>query len=136
MVFSAGLSKSEYGCAVAVPSKSQNIVEATYLWAAEGGKDGISARWGCVGLLLNPNSRVPAKQFCCWCELVASESCYGQLSTSRDEPVAVNSCGFLNVPWPKPTGDSTLKLDALPATATSPKIVGGCDPSVERIANG
>ena len=135
MVFSAGLNKAKFGRAIVIPCNSQNIVEeARHLWTAEGGKNGISACWGCAGLLLNPNSKVPAKQLHSWCELVANESCYGQLSSARDEPVAVNSCGFLNVPWPKPEGDSNLELDALLATATSPKIVNGCYPSVKRIA--
>ena len=60
MVFSSGLTEEQFGTAFAVPFKSEDFVEeAEHLWAAERDatnrpNGGISAAWGCVGLLENP----------------------------------------------------------------------------------
>ena len=87
MVFAPSLDETCFGQAIALQCKSQDIVqEAECLWAAESnGKGGVSASWGCVGLLPNPDSaRVLSEQCKRWNEFVrecgARRSNYGELA--------------------------------------------------------
>ena len=126
MVFSPSLDEDDYGQAIAIRCKSKDIVqEAECLWAAESnGKGGVSAPWGCVGLLPNPDAtRLPSEQCKRWSEFVKEcgerRSNYGELAKVN---AGVSEDGFLTIPWPKLANNgSTLAFDALLATATKPK---------------
>ena len=124
MVFAPSLDETCFGQAIALQCKSQDIVqEAECLWAAESnGKGGVSASWGCVGLLPNPDSaRLLSEQCKRWNEFVrecgARRSNYGKLAKIN---AGVNEDGILTIPWPKLANGSTLAFDALLATANEP----------------
>lgn len=57
------------------------------------------------------------------------------MNSAVGEEVAVDKCGFLNIPWPGSKDRSDLGLNALLATTTNPTIVGGHYPSPEKIAD-
>ena len=135
MVFCEDLSEADFGSAIVAPTRSQDLVEeARSLWAAEGGKSGISDTWGCVGLLRNRGSRLPAGQDERWRELVADERHYKQLAAAKNDSLAVDEIGLLSIPWPKLLDGSTLRFDALLATATRPTLDKGRYPSAGKIA--
>ena len=141
MVLSAGLREADLGTAIVVPFKSRNLFEeAKSLWEAEGGSGGdVSASWGCVGLLINPDTGLPPERRGRWSErwskFVDGRPGYGLLAHAGDEPGAVDSAGFLAIHWPRLVDDSPLMLDALLATATAPTLVHGTRyPSTSEVA--
>ena len=91
MVFSTSLNEREFGCAIVVPCKSQDLIEeAVRLWTAEtprgeNGKREISKKWGCVGLLENPNRRMPDSVRNDWITKVRAETTYGNLKSAAGE---------------------------------------------------
>ena len=116
--------------------------EAECLWAAEAkakpdaGK-ALSAEWGCVALLVNPNLTKSDQLRTIldgWKERVSDERCYGQLKSAVDEETVVDESGRIKIPWPESEDRSDLKIDMLLATATNPQIVGGHYPSAQRVA--
>ena len=140
MVLSPDLDESCFGHAVAIQCKSQDIVEeAKCLWAAERKKDGdcgVSASWGCVGLLLNTDSKtLPAEQPSHWRDFVNEcgerRSNYEALATAG---AGVDQEGILTIDWPKLDAGPTLPFDALLATATKPRARGSGRPSPQDIA--
>ena len=142
MVFSASLSEEQFGQAIVVPFKSKDLIsEAECLWTAErppkskpNGR--ISADWGCVALVENPDRPLPDELREAWTKRVSCEPCYGQsINSAFKERIAVDQVGFLNIPWPNSEDGSDLTINALLATATSPTIVGGSYPSAQQIAN-
>ena len=148
MVFSLDLVADPLGRAIVVPCKhrAQGIDdlshEAECLWVAERKPDAqmgsLSADWGCVALLVNPNrtdSDHVRELRARWTERVSRERCYGQLNSAVDEGVVVDESGVLRIPWPEPEDPSDLGIDVLLATATNPTIVGGHYPSPEQIAD-
>ena len=149
MVFSLGLDEEQFGRAIVVPYKQRPkdiddlILEAERLWAAErkpklGARKGLSADWGCVALLANPNctdSDDVRELRTRWTERVSREPYYGQLNSAVDEDVVVDESGFLKIPWPESEDRSDLGVDLLLATATNPTIVGGHYPSAQQIAD-
>ncbi len=146
MVFSETLAREEVklGRAIFVPCKrlvrtvEDLVEEAEILWAAErnsGASNGrISARWGCVGLAVNPAHPIPDDLRQGWGTRVSREQCYGGLNRAEDEKAIVEGSGALNIPWPKCTDGSHLEVDALLATATDPTLVDGRYPSAQEIA--
>ena len=135
MVFSPSLDEARFGQAIAIQCKSHDIVqEAECLWAAESNGDGgVSAPWGCVGLLPNPDStRLLSEQCKHWSEFVREcgerKSNYGKLAKIN---AGVKEDGFLTIPWPKLSNGSVLAFDALLATATKPT---NHDPQPSKIA--
>ena len=109
MVFSAGLREADFGTAIVIPCKSQDLVkEAECLWLAErplnSSPNGrISADWGCIALLTKPVPPIPEELRACWTNRVSRESCYGQLLNSAvGEEVVVDKSGFLNIPGRAP----------------------------------
>lgn len=126
MVFSPDLNEDRFGHAVAIQCKSQDIVEeAKRLWAAEKkkvGDYGVSASWGCVGLLPNPDSARLLSEPCQhWREFV--RECGERSSNYRKlakVDAGINEDGLLTIRWPKLLDGSTLAFDALLATATKP----------------
>ena len=141
MVFSMNLCEEQFGRAIVVPCKQRVksicdlLEEAKFLWMAESGHLGpVSAKWGCVAVVENPDRPIPDDLREGWAERVSRESCYGQLKSAVGEEVVVNESGFLKIPWPKSEDDSDLTIDALLATATNPTIVDSCYPSARDIA--
>ena len=142
MVFSTSLRKDQFGRAIVIPCKSQDIVkEAECLWTAEtpdgnNAKGRISAGWGRVALLEDPDRAIPDKAREMWTRRVAREPCYRQLMNSAiNEEVVVDQSGLLKIPWPKSKNGSAPAVDALLATATNPTLDGRCYPSAQHIAN-
>lgn len=146
MVFSSSLARDEYGRAIVVPcGRARNATElvdaAVHLWTAEtsNGKNRhrrVSASWGCVAVLENPQHPLPTELRTGWTERVRQEQCYGQLNSAVDEDVAVDESGFLRIPWPVPCEDGAkLGVDVLLATATNPTIVRGRYPTAEQVAD-
>lgn len=142
MVFSTGLTENQFGCGIVIPCQSQDLIkEAECLWTAErpGNKKPnrrISSDWGCIALLLNPNSAVFDEPRNYWTERISKERCYGQLMNSAiGEETAVDESGFLKIPWPKLEDGANVEFDALLATATNPTIVSGHYASAQQIAN-
>ena len=142
MVFSASLSEDQFGQAIVVPFKSKDLInEAECLWTAERPPDRepngrISADWGCVALVENPDRPIPDELREAWTKRVSCEPCYGQsMNSAFEEITAADQSGFLSIQWPKLEDGSDLNINALLATATSPTIVGGCYPSAQQIAN-
>ena len=150
MVFSMSLVHEErLGRAIIVPYKQRvrvvaDLVEqARQLWTAErdsGKPNGrISAKdgyWGCVGLLINPDSPIPDCWLPGWRQHVSGEQdCYEALKTANDEQPVVDGSGLLQIPWPRSEDGSALEVDLLLATATNPTIVGGHYPSPCEVAD-
>ena len=142
MVFSAGLREEQFGTAIAIPFKSEDLLEeAKHLWAAEArltsGPNGcISAGWGCVALLEHPEVPLPRGLGAQWSARVACEPRYGNLGSAKDEVAAVDGSGFLGIPWPRTDDGSLLEMDALLATATCPTLEAGTYAPPHKIAEG
>ena len=146
MVFSRSLGEGQFGCAIVVPCKravgtpEELVREARQLWAAEDKSESterISAGWGCVGLVRNPDRPIAEGLLKDWRALVAEErkNGYGQLAhAANEDPVVDKHSGFLNVTWPRTQDGSMLAMDLLLATATNPTIDDGRYPSIEDIA--
>ena len=142
MVFSASLSEEQFGQAIIVPFKSKNLIEeAECLWTAEMRPDSkpngrISADWGCVALVENPDRPIPDELREAWKKRVSCEPCYGQsMNSASAELPTVDRSGLLNIQWPKSSDGSDLNFNALLATATNPTIIDGTYPSVQQIAS-
>ena len=140
MVFSSGLREEQFGTAIAIPFKSENLLEeAEHLWAAEAhsacGPNGrISDRWGCVALLEHPQVPLPRDIRARWTARVDREPHYGKLDHAHDEAAAVDESGFLGIHWPRAENGLLLEMDALLATATCPTLNAGDYPSPRKIA--
>ena len=140
MVFSPTLDESRFGHAIAIQCKSQDIVEeAKCLWAAESKKGsdcGVSASWGCVGLLPNPDStKLPSKQLNRWRDFV--KECAERRSNYRALAAAdagIDEEGVLKIRCRMRDAGSTLPFDALLATATEPTMHDSGCPSPRDIA--
>lgn len=144
MVFSNALLPSRLGQALVLPCQrtvstgDQLVNEAQALWAAEQdelSKPGpISASWGAVGLLLNPEQRANDIK-ASWSRRVKAESkYYSEFDHAPQEPPAVGSDGILSIPWPIMESGAPLKVDALLATATVPTLINGSYASPQEIA--
>ena len=141
MVFSPSLSEEAYGHAIVAPCKSEELVgEAEWLWAAERNEvrpgHRISADWGCVALLENPERRIPQNLRDEWTERISREPCYGRIfNTPVDEEAPASPSGSLTIPWPATLSGVPLDFDVLIGTATSPTIIRGHFPDAQEIAN-
>ncbi len=142
MVFSTSLRNDQFGRAIVIPCKSQDIIkEAECLWTAEtpdgnNAKGCISAAWGRVALLENPDRPIPDEERERWTQRVALEPRYGQLMNSAiDEVAVVDQSGLLKIPWPRSEDGTTPMVNVLLATATNPTLDGHCYPPAQRIAN-
>lgn len=126
MVFAPDQPECRFGRAIAISCKSHDVVEAAkWLWAAESkthGNGGVSAVWGCVGLLPNPNSkRLLSGQIRRWRDFVGE--CRNRRSNYRKLAAAnagIDEEGLLKIRWPSLDAGSSLPFDALLATATKP----------------
>jgi len=130
MVFSPGLSGEEYGDAIVAPCKSEKLVEeAECLWAAERNKrrnNRISADWGCIALLENPERQMPQGLQDEWTKRISREPCYGRMfNTPIGEEAPASPLGRLSIPWPATTSGVPLDFDVLIGTATNPTLIRG-----------
>ena len=143
MVFSNELDAAteKLGFGIAVPCKArvcsaQDLIEeAEALWQAERTNEsplgGVSASWGSVALITNPELPISADILAGWSDKVAKQDQYGGLDYAKNEKPAITSDGFMNISWPH---DVPSDWSALLATATDPTIVEGTYPSASRIA--
>ena len=136
MVFSNELLPSRLGwalvlaCRCTVSTADQLVNEAQALWAAEQSKPSmpgpISATWGAVGLLLNPNQTALDDIKAGWSRRVEAErKHYEPFSHAHNERPAVCPDGILSIPWPIPESGAPLNVDVLLATATVPCLNNG-----------
>ena len=127
MVLSASLREADFGTANVVACKSRDLIEeARSLWEAEGGTRGaVSATWGCVGLLINPDAGLPSEDRDRWSKFVERRPGYGRLTHATGEAGVADKAGLLQIDWPRLTDGRPLMLDALLATATDPTLVNG-----------
>jgi hypothetical protein len=127
-------------CKNAVTSLRELIGEAEWLWSAELravpiSKDSVphktSSEWGCVGMLANPNARVPEGCVEGWaCRFRAEDRDKAQRQHF------VDGRGLLQMSWPDPVeAAGTVPLDLLLATTNSPTLTNGSFPSADEIAN-
>lgn len=105
------------------------IKEAELLWAAERKKfqsnGKLSADWGCVSLLVNPNCQVPYDFLQGWKSRIQKEKLYGKIQHSNAERPIVTSDGLLYIPWPNTSENGLpVPIDLLLATATNPTFSG------------
>ena len=122
------------GSAYVFPSRSniengvQLITEAEFLWAAECKKssrqNSISSSWGCVALLLNPDSKIPKQIKNHWTHRISQESNYGNIKHSTREGEIVSENGLLQFPWPRGNDGKKIPFDILIATPTNPTLTG------------
>lgn len=140
MVFSPGLPEAQFGHGIVVPFKSRDVVkEAEYLWTAERDRgtsnQRISADWGCIALVENPERPIHHEARHAWTERLGREPCYAQMfNTPLGQEAPVNKSGFLMIPWPAAVSGSPLKFNILIATATNPTITAGHYPTAQQIA--
>jgi len=136
MVFSLLCLRRSHGLGVAkaiplqtdVTTSAQLINEAESMWAAEcklsQKRPALSSTWGCVALLINPDSAFPHHVLRQWTTRVEREDNYGQISHTTSERSVVSKDGCLCIPWPETIEGAPLPLDFLLATATNPTLSG------------
>jgi len=127
-------------CKNSVTSLQELIVEAEWLWSAELRAVPIrndpvlratSAEWGCVGMLANPNARVPEDCIEGWACRFRTED-----KEKKERQHFVDSRGLLQTSWPDLVeAAGAVPLDLLLATTNSPTLTKGSFPSVHEIAN-
>jgi hypothetical protein len=122
-------------CQRSVTTSAELIAEAEWLWAAErkdvpclsnSPKRIISAGWGCVGLLCNTQTPIPAEILEGWAQRVAIKH--------ANNKHLVDARGLLQIPWPIQAEGTPITLDLLLATSTNPKPRNEY-PDAERVAN-
>ena len=131
MVFSRS---AQPGQAIVVPCRNivrsavDLIAEAEQLWAAERNERverQISAEWGSVGLLCNPDRNIPRPILMEWAVRVSGESSYGRVPHAAGEDSVLSAQGLLQIPWPRRVSDNApVELDLLLATATHATLQG------------
>lgn len=129
MVVSPALAADKLGTAIAVPYQSCDLVEeAEELWAAEDNSNiapegSISASFGCVALLENPDLPLPDELRKAWMDRVGREEDYKTpIRMDGEDRDVVDQCsGFLKIEWPRTVTGPPLGWNALLVTATSPR---------------
>lgn len=142
MVFSNGCQAGQAKVvpyAHSVDSAADLITGAEHLWGAERNAapgECLSAAWGCVALLCNPDKPMAEQVLNGWRTRLSKERNYGNLPQPDGEGCLVSTDGILQIGWPKYAGDqSAVAIDFLLATATSPTLAEGKYPTSEAIAN-
>jgi hypothetical protein len=112
---------------IALPAAEQNATVSRQ----------ISAGWGCVTLLCNPDSNIPQAFLTGWANRVAQELNYSNVPQTPQEGRLVSAGGLLQIAWPRRVAGAAAPLDFLLATATRPTLTGTpvSYPTVEMIAN-
>lgn len=126
-------------CRRTVSTAAQLVNEAQALWAAEQSSlkplGPLSADWGAVGLLQNPDQPTLSPVVNGWSKRVTKEKRYARFPKARNEKAAVDSNGLLTIQWPTDESGNPLQMDLLLATATVPTFTNkGFYPSAETIA--
>jgi hypothetical protein len=127
---SAGLGQARaVRCRNVAESMESLIEEARHLWRAEAKHSDvgpISARWGCVSVLVNPGSRIPSPILEGWAQFVRRQTPYGDFHHAASEEPILNRDGLLQLTWPNlAAGESgPAPFDVLLATATEPTLEG------------
>jgi hypothetical protein len=115
-------------CSRTVGSARDLIAEAEHLWAAERNAQVercISAGWGCVALLCNPDRNIPRPILTDWATRVSEEPSYGRVPHPAGEDCVLSAQGLLQIPWPHRVSDKVpVELDLLLATATRATLRG------------
>lgn len=117
-------------CRATPQSEADIIEEAEQLWTAERSEvrsnGRISANWGCVALLPNPQTELLEEMLSGWGNRVHRENQYGHVPQAPSEPELVDELGLLHIPWPTVVSDrpNSLPFDLLLATATHPTLKG------------
>lgn len=131
MVFSRGAAAGQAKVipfARRVATGNDLTCEAEQLWAAErnGTPNGeVSAGWGCVALLRNPERNIPQDLLVEWTNRVSRERRYGNVPQAEEEDTLVSADGLLRIDWPRRISDgASLTLDLLLVTATHPTLTG------------
>jgi hypothetical protein len=141
MVFSSNLSAEQFGqgivvrCQHNISSSSDLIREAEWLWSAEDNKvpplcclspkESISTTWGCVALLVNPQSEIPRNLRDDWAKHVSGHY-------KAEKRRLVDNRGMLQIPWPNLSSDSSpVSIDLLLATSNDRELTY---PTVQEIA--
>jgi hypothetical protein len=126
------------GCLRPVSTVDDLILEAEWLWAAERNvKDrtsALSADWGCVALLVNPNTGKGSSLLDAWAKRTRLEPHYGRLNRAQDEAALVDATGQIQIPWLQRIDGKSIDKDLLLVTATNPTITNGRYPTSEEIA--
>ena len=139
------------GTGIVVPFKSQLrdfgdvVCEATELWRVERKANSeargvVSARWGAVGLLINPhpNSNLTEELSTGWSQLAQVSPHYRSVSTNKVEGEAAavdGTTGQAGFSWNCLAPDGGVAdLDILLFTATAPTLKNGQYPTVEMIS--
>ncbi|MDE0112354.1 MAG: hypothetical protein OXI87_10975 [Albidovulum sp.] len=151
MVYSTSLPENQFGCGIVVPCKKRAsgiddlVEEAKRLWAAERNKEWdkltakqkkISADWGCVGILKNPESK-SEELLNGWTKHFCGAGCYDRLEGDKVKKSFVidkSGCLNLNMHWDWKLGDD-LHIDVLLAAATVPNFDGDEYPTAKNIAD-
>ena len=116
------------------------ISEAEHLWAAEQNATPnaeLSAGWGCVTLLHNPERPLSETFLTGWADRISRNRNYGNMTQPATERRLVSPGGLLEIAWPRRVADgSAVPLDFLLATATCPTLTNmpPSYPSAEEIA--
>lgn len=134
MVFSNDLPTERYGWALVVPCRNpvtnadELVNEAKALWAAERSEprtDRLSANWGAVGLLTNPDrseldeiKKIKAG----WIQHIRNNENRDHYTSVCRKKAGVNSDGILTIPWPCTESGAPVDMDFLLATATKPTL--------------
>ena len=107
MVFSrsseAGHAKA-VRCTRGVSTPADLMAEAEALWKAEqpgAGLGRITADWGCVALLCNPERNVPGSVLKAWADRVEREPNYGQVCQTQEEGHLIGEDGLIRIDWPE-----------------------------------
>lgn len=123
-------------CQRSVTTSADLIAEAEWLWAAErkqvpclsnSPERIISAGWGCVALLCNRQTPIPAEIVEGWAQRMESEH-------AANNKHLVDARGLLQIPWPNLLEGTPIALDLLLATSTNPKPRNEY-PDATRVAN-
>ena len=134
------------GVGLAVPfrheigSAKDLIEEAVQLWRIESSKDGaspgaLSAKWGSIALLLNPDWPRPPGLLTAWAGAVSCSPGYGGLPTAEGESRIVDASGLAQCPWPRVVESGRpAPLDALLVAATAADITNGRYPTSASVA--
>ncbi len=134
------------GVGLAVPfryeieSAKHLIEEAVRLWRIESNEDGVSpgvlsADWGSIALLLNPDWSRPSGFLAAWADAVSGSPGYGGLPRAEGESSIVDTSGLAQCPWPSVVESGRpVPLDALLVAATAAEITNGRYPTSTSVA--
>lgn len=126
--------KASLGVAKAVPCRRNTtgvdlFDEAIHLWRAESGdahSQALSAKWGCVALLVRNETAVSDEVLSSWTQRVSAEPYYGNIQHARREEELVGTSGRFQIDWTNRTDTGEpIEFDILLATTNQPTLIDG-----------